>query len=68
MQSLGMDVRVGTGGEEGTLLATAQLLQSGIPPQSSFNVEADSEDEKDDESESSDKTNDLRALFGDDEE
>jgi len=68
MQSLGMDVRVGTGGEEGTLLATAQLLQSGIPPQSSFNVEADSEDEKDDESESSDKPNDLRALFGDDEE
>ncbi len=69
MQSLGMDVRVGTGGEEGTLLATAQLLQSGIPPQSSFNVEdSDTDDEKDEESESSDKANDLRALFGDDEE
>jgi DNA-directed RNA polymerase subunit beta len=65
MQSLGMDVRVGSGGEEGALLASAQLLQSGAPSQPSFGEGTDfSEDEKE---ESSEKDT-LASLFADDEE
>jgi hypothetical protein len=52
MQSLGMDVRVGSGGEEGALLASAQMLQSNVPSQSSFGESTDfSEDEKEESTE-----------------
>jgi DNA-directed RNA polymerase subunit beta len=65
MQSLGMDVRVGSGGEEGALLASAQMLQSNVPSQSSFGESTDfSEDEK----EESTEKDTLASLFADDEE
>jgi len=65
MQSLGMDVRVGSGGEEGALLANAQQLQSSAPSQPSFGESTDHSEEEKEESSEKDA---LASLFADDEE
>lgn len=70
MQSLGMDVRVGTGGEEGALLNAAQILQEENSFSTSFSEEPDeSKDDANDEQESDKKSDDNEAsLFDESEE
>jgi len=65
MQSLGMDVRVGSGGEEGALLASAKQLQDDTAFEPSLEEGPSFGEAKKEESSGKDV---LASLFADDEE
>ena len=64
MQSLGMDVRVGTGGEEGNLLLEAQRNRSGGALVTPFGAEEDFEEEENN-SDSDSEERSVEDLFSD---